>query len=140
MQQHQQHQQHGHSSGDEHEAQGSNRDGWGAIAAVPASRAVGQGGAAADLHLQAGSSAAAGVAASGVRTVPVVPAGQRDVAFRPQRVLACLGTLLVLAHTQRQQQQQQQQPLASLPLHRRLLAAAGALDGWSLASHMPHWT
>jgi uncharacterized protein with PQ loop repeat len=54
-------------------------------------------------------------------------------------VLACLGTLLVLAHTQ--VPQQQQQPLAALLLHRRLLAAAGApgSSGWSLAAHMPGW-
>lgn len=61
------------------------------------------------------------------------------MAFRPQRMLACLGTLLVLAGTQ--QTQQQQQLLAAPPLHRRLLMAAGALggSGRSLAAHMPHW-
>lgn len=79
------------------------------------------------------SSAGAGTAGSSGHTVPVVAAGGRDVAFRPQRMLACLGTLLVLAHMQPQQ---------PVPERRgRLLTAAGALDGsdWSVTAQLTQW-
>ena len=66
-----------------------------------------------------------------------VPAA--DVSFRPQRVLACLGTLLVVAHLQ----QPQPDEAGQRGLGGRRLLAAGVLaagsGGTGLLAHMPLW-
>ncbi|KAL4458041.1 hypothetical protein ABPG75_012906 [Micractinium tetrahymenae] len=62
-------------------------------------------------------------------------AAGRDVSFRPQRVLACLGALLLVAHLQPgQQQQQQQQPGQQLGQQQVQLAAAAGGSGMPLLS------
>lgn len=88
-------------------------------------------------------------------------AGGRDVSFRPQRALACLGALLLVAHLQPNQQQQRQQRLEQrqaglaavsmegesvMPLtsKRHLLQAAGAalvaIGGDGVGVKLPAWS
>lgn len=92
-------------------------------------------------EIRPGSANATGSSAG--RSVPVVAAGGRDVAFRPQRLLLGLGTLLLLAYVPHHQpwQLSGQQQDVQLPMHRQLLMAAlggSGSTGWF--AHLPHWT
>ena len=141
---------HQHSSGDEAEPRavgGSKGEGRGPRAAnAAATEAATDGGHSGEIVAASSSSAPTiVVVGSGGTTVPVMSAAGRDVSFRPQRMLACLGTLLMVAHLQ-QGPASGQPVLEAAPdqLHRRLLVAVLGSSGdggggAGLLAHLPSW-
>ncbi|KAI3435496.1 hypothetical protein D9Q98_001562 [Chlorella vulgaris] len=80
----------------------------------------------------------ANASASSTRAPPAAAA--RDVVLRPQRALACLGSLLLVAgfqHTQPQAAGAEQQEAGGRRL--LLLASAAVGRGGGMASHLPLW-